>query len=55
MVHTHRQHHYVGRVTFWLLQPFFRYSTTRQAWVLRMLGERHGPVLRKREDRDDRA
>lgn len=45
---------YVGRVMFSLLQPVFRYSPTRDAWVLHVVGS-YGPVLRKRGDRDDRA
>ena len=55
MSHTRRQRHHVGRVMFSLLQPVFRYSPTRDAWVLHVVGERYGPVLRKRGDRDDRA
>lgn len=29
----------------WLLSPVFRYSYARDAWVLRVIGETHGPVL----------
>ena len=28
-----------------LLRPFLRYSLTRDAYVLRGIGNRHGPVL----------
>ena len=28
-----------------LLRPFFRYSYWRDAWVLRLVGNRHGPVF----------
>ena len=34
-----------------LLRPFFRYSYTRDAWVLRVVGERYGPVLTRRNRR----
>ncbi len=53
MPHTHRRpRRYVGRLTFTLLQPIFRHSLSRDAWVLRGVGERRGPVLRKRQDDD---
>ena len=29
-----------------MLKPFFRYSRVRDAYVLRLVGRRHGPVLR---------
>jgi hypothetical protein len=29
-----------------MLKPFFRYSRVRDAYVLRLIGRRHGPVLR---------
>ncbi|MCW2990399.1 MAG: hypothetical protein JWM73_993 [Solirubrobacterales bacterium] len=31
-----------------LARPFFRYSTTRDAYVLRVIGNQHGPVLTQR-------
>jgi hypothetical protein len=31
-----------------LLLPLLRYSTTRDAYVLRGIGNRRGPVLRRR-------
>ena len=36
----------VGRRTLTMLKPFFRYSRVRDAYVLRLVGRRHGPVLR---------
>jgi hypothetical protein len=30
------------------LRPFLRYSTVRDAYVLRVIGNRWGPVLRRR-------
>jgi hypothetical protein len=36
----------VSPVVIKLLSPFFRYSTTRDAYVLRLGGEKRGPVLR---------
>jgi hypothetical protein len=35
-----------------LLRPFFRYSQPRRAYVLRLLGDRHGPVLVRRRNGD---
>ncbi|MFL5844488.1 MAG: hypothetical protein ACJ762_07325 [Solirubrobacteraceae bacterium] len=31
-----------------LLTPVFRYSVTRDAYVLRVIGRRRGPVLKRR-------
>jgi hypothetical protein len=28
------------------VRPFFRYSATRDAWVLRAIGRHRGPVVR---------
>jgi hypothetical protein len=33
-----------------MLRPFFRYSTSRDAYVLRGVGGRFGPVLTIRRD-----
>jgi len=41
-----RPRHYVPRPTFLLLRPLLRYSTTREAYVLRIVGIRFGPVVR---------
>ncbi len=43
---TPRPRHQVGRRTLTMLKPFFRYSRVRDAYVLRLVGRRHGPVLR---------
>lgn len=40
-----RPRHPVSRWTLALLRPAFRYSLTRDAYVLRAVGGRHGPVL----------
>jgi hypothetical protein len=44
-----RPRHYVARHWLLLARPLFRYSTVRDAHVLRGVGRRMGPVLR--EDR----
>jgi peptidoglycan hydrolase-like protein with peptidoglycan-binding domain len=41
-----RQRHYIRRPTFLLVRPLLRYSTTREAYVLRIVGGRFGPVVR---------
>jgi hypothetical protein len=41
-----RSRHYISPFTLMLLRPLFRYSTTRDACVLRLVGNRFGPVLR---------
>lgn len=40
----------VSRFVLRLVSPFFRYSLTREAYVLRGVGRRHGPVLVRRDD-----
>lgn len=40
----------VPRLVLWLLRPAFRYSLTRDAYVLRRIGRRRGPVLVRRGD-----
>jgi len=37
-----------GRLAFTLLRPLLRYSNTRNAWILRLVGQRRGPVIKKR-------
>jgi hypothetical protein len=44
-----RQRQYVGRSTLLVLRPVLRYSAGREAYVIRGIGRRLGPVLR--EDR----
>jgi hypothetical protein len=47
MVHEQRSRHYVARSTLILVRPLFRYSRTRDAYVLRFVGNSSGPVLRR--------
>lgn len=48
-----RPRRYIAPYWLMLLRPLFRYSTTRDAFVLRMIGNSTGPVLRP--DRRRRA
>ncbi len=41
-----RPRRYVARHWLLLARPFFRYSAVRDAYVLRVVGRRVGPVLR---------
>jgi hypothetical protein len=41
-----RQRRYLPRPVFGLLRPLLRYSITRDAYVLRIIGRRLGPVTR---------
>ncbi|HWY90167.1 MAG TPA: hypothetical protein VNY31_05790 [Solirubrobacteraceae bacterium] len=41
-----RPRRYVAQHWLMVLRPVFRYSTTRDAFVLRILGNSTGPVLR---------
>jgi hypothetical protein len=47
MVRAQRPRHYVSRATLALLRPLFRYSLSRDAYVLRVIGNTRGPVLRR--------
>jgi hypothetical protein len=40
-----RPRHPVHPVLLFLLAPFFRFSSGRSAYVLRLIGGRFGPVL----------
>jgi hypothetical protein len=40
-----RPRHNVSPLRMTLLRPLFRYSVTRDAYVLRVVGRRLGPVL----------
>ena len=40
----------MGPVAIAALKPLFRYSTSRNAYVLRGIGQRFGPVLKKSRD-----
>jgi hypothetical protein len=41
-----RRPHAVSPRVFSVLRPLYRYSDWREAWILRGVGERYGPVLR---------
>jgi hypothetical protein len=41
-----RPRRHIHPVALRLLAPLFRYSYGRGAYVLRIVGDRHGPVLR---------
>jgi hypothetical protein len=43
---TQRSRRYVAQHWLSILRPAFRYSTTRDAYVLRLVGNSRGPVLR---------
>jgi hypothetical protein len=47
MQRTARPRHYVSRGVLFVLRPFLRYSYSRDAYVLQIIGERWGPVLRE--------
>ncbi|HKO27921.1 MAG TPA: hypothetical protein VJU80_10725, partial [Solirubrobacteraceae bacterium] len=47
-----RPRHYLPPLVVVLLRPFFRYSDWRDAWILRIVGERYGPVVRAATTRD---
>ncbi len=42
-----RPRRYVSPVTLTAMRPVLRYSSTRDAFVLRMVGSHRGPVLRR--------
>ncbi|HYF24532.1 MAG TPA: hypothetical protein VD931_02225 [Baekduia sp.] len=45
---TSRPRREVGPLLWLLARPLFRYSPTRDAYVLRAVGQHRGPVLRRR-------
>ena len=47
MVRAPRPRHYVSGITLMLARPLFRYSLSRDAYVLRVVGNSSGPVLRR--------
>jgi hypothetical protein len=55
MVRMERPRHYVSPLTLTLLTPLFRYSRTRDAHVLRIVGNWHGPVLKPERRRTERS
>jgi hypothetical protein len=50
-----RPRRYVARFWLVLFRPFLRYSVTRDAFVLRVVGRSAGPVLRPNRRRHRRA
>lgn len=54
MVREQRPRHYVSRLTLILLRPLFRHSFSRDAYVLRFIGNTRGPVLRRERRRRNR-
>jgi len=51
----HRHAHRVSPTTLAWLRPLFRYSLTIDAYVLRGVGRRVGPILKEREPGADAA
>ncbi len=49
-----RPRRYVARHWLMLLRPVLRFSTTRDAYVLRFIGGDFGPVLRAERRRQER-
>jgi hypothetical protein len=45
---THRTRRQVGPFPLFLLRPFLRFSNSRDAYILRFVGARTGPVLQRR-------
>jgi hypothetical protein len=43
-----RKRHHVRPLLITLLKPVMRYSYSRDAYVLRAIGQEHGPVLKAR-------
>ena len=54
MVREPRPRHYVSSLTLLLARPLFRYSISRDAWVIRVIGNSRGPVLRRERRREQR-
>ena len=50
-----RRRRYVSHWALVALRPVLRYSPTRDAYVLRFIGRRLGPVLRRDRRRRERA
>ncbi len=47
MPKTPRPRHYVSNFRLALMRPLMRYSYSRDAYVFRVVGDDHGPVLRQ--------
>lgn len=54
MIRERRPRHYVSRLTLIVALPLFRYSRSRDAYVLRLIGGTRGPVLRRNRRRRQR-
>ena len=54
MVRAQRPRHYVSSMTLMLVRPLFRYSLSRDAYVLRLVGNSSGPVMRRERRRVQR-
>jgi hypothetical protein len=52
---TARPRHYLHTPALLLVRPLFRYSTSRDAYVLRLAGNRGGPVLKSDRRRTKRT
>jgi len=50
-----RPRHYVSPPVLAVMRPLMRYSDSRQAYVLRFVGNRVGPVLRRNRRRRQRV
>jgi hypothetical protein len=50
---TPRPRHKVSRTQLVMLRPFFRWSAGRDAYVLRGIGAKHGPVIAPPEPKRD--
>jgi len=50
---TPRPRRVLGPVCFAILFPLLRWSHSREAYVLRLVGNRVGPVVRRRPPHDD--
>jgi hypothetical protein len=55
MLRAERPRRYVPELMVKLLWPLFRYSHGRDAYVLRVIGHWHGPVLKIERRRGQRA
>jgi hypothetical protein len=54
MQRTARERRYVSPASILLRRPFLRYDMSRSAYVLRVVGEHRGPVLRPDRRRGQR-
>jgi len=55
MIRVQRRRRYIPRTMLTLLWPLFRYSHGRDAYVLRLVGHWHGPVLKPERRTTQRA